>query len=541
MGLRDLPLVSAAVRREASIAKGDETMINVKDLPFNAVGDGIADDTAAIQAAINAASTTGETVFVPPGEYKAGDLIIENGIVIEGVSVPNRDSKVSVLRVLGNKNGIIVRRRKEPVPKNPDGTCPAGAVEDQANPLLCYVDHNGTGAIIRNLTILDAGENPASLDGILIEGANGVKIENVLVEEVGGNGFHIIGVRDEYLNADNWQMENCQAFKCDTHGLLVEGGEAQAGLCISFNASDNKGWGIVENSGLGNAYVACHATSNKAGSYTVNNAAVGTLPAAAANYSSFLACYAEADNLPDFTQAPYILVVGGGLSAYNVKGTLATGDLAMVGADQRIGTTWSRLTLQEQIPISEDGSDTREIDVTIPDFPPTKRHGTLMTFRYTPMESGRKVTENGQEKDDNIEVDGATFWNAGAIWNLERYVYQDDQESQYVSNSPDRTWVIRTDARTADQGNYAEIVPFGWTDRQHPIGPGHFFYGLPVANQKPHWTWRQSIDQTLVPGNNSSIASAANFPTDWLKNLGSDSVLEARFPRWVILPTIYRR
>ncbi len=141
------------------------------------------------------------------------------------------------------------------------------------------------------------------------------------------------------------------------------------------------------------------------------------------------------------------------------------------------------------------------------------------------MESGRKVTENGQEQDDKIEVDGATFWNAGAIWNLERYVYQDDQESQYVSNSPDRTWVIRTDARTADQGSYAEIVPFGWTDRQHPIGPGHFFYGLPVANQKPHWTWQQSIDQILAPGNNSSIASAANFPTDWLKNLGSDSVL----------------
>jgi hypothetical protein len=45
--------------------------VSVKDAPYNAVGDGVADDTAAIQAAINyvCGLPTGGTVYLPAGEY----------------------------------------------------------------------------------------------------------------------------------------------------------------------------------------------------------------------------------------------------------------------------------------------------------------------------------------------------------------------------------------------------------------------------------------------------------------------------------------
>ncbi|MBW3542118.1 MAG: glycoside hydrolase family 55 protein [Planctomycetes bacterium] len=45
-------------------------IINVKQPPFGAAGDGVTDDTEAIQAAWEAAKRTGGRVFLPPGEYR---------------------------------------------------------------------------------------------------------------------------------------------------------------------------------------------------------------------------------------------------------------------------------------------------------------------------------------------------------------------------------------------------------------------------------------------------------------------------------------
>ena len=57
--------------------------ISVKD--FGAVGDGVADDTAAIQAALNQGQTNNSTVFVPAGIYKiTSTLNITDGIFFTG-------------------------------------------------------------------------------------------------------------------------------------------------------------------------------------------------------------------------------------------------------------------------------------------------------------------------------------------------------------------------------------------------------------------------------------------------------------------------
>src|ERR1041384_6112494 len=49
---------------------GTITVHNVKDAPFNAKGDGITVDTAAIQAALNAAKLSGQAVYIPTGVYR---------------------------------------------------------------------------------------------------------------------------------------------------------------------------------------------------------------------------------------------------------------------------------------------------------------------------------------------------------------------------------------------------------------------------------------------------------------------------------------
>lgn len=53
-----------------SSGAGVPTVFNVKDAAYGAVGDGVADDTAAIQAAIAAADGVGGTVHLPTGTYR---------------------------------------------------------------------------------------------------------------------------------------------------------------------------------------------------------------------------------------------------------------------------------------------------------------------------------------------------------------------------------------------------------------------------------------------------------------------------------------
>ena len=64
-------------------------IVNVRD--YGAAGDGITDDTAAIQAAIDAAKGTGQkvtTVFIPAGNYRLTDEIsIDRRVNIQGTGV----------------------------------------------------------------------------------------------------------------------------------------------------------------------------------------------------------------------------------------------------------------------------------------------------------------------------------------------------------------------------------------------------------------------------------------------------------------------
>jgi hypothetical protein len=60
----------------------------VTDARFAAVGDGQADDTAAVRQCIEAARQGGRTVWLPPGTYKiTGDLDVPAGVTIQGAGM----------------------------------------------------------------------------------------------------------------------------------------------------------------------------------------------------------------------------------------------------------------------------------------------------------------------------------------------------------------------------------------------------------------------------------------------------------------------
>jgi len=59
----------------------NKPFIDVKEYPFNAKGDGITDDTAAIQAAVDALPTAGGTIVIPAGSYVISNNITDSGKV----------------------------------------------------------------------------------------------------------------------------------------------------------------------------------------------------------------------------------------------------------------------------------------------------------------------------------------------------------------------------------------------------------------------------------------------------------------------------
>lgn len=78
---------------------------NVKTAPYGAVGNGVADDTTAIQAAINAANTAGGgVVYLPAGTYKISSaLTLHNRITIRG----DGDFVTNIVQSSTSANGFI--------------------------------------------------------------------------------------------------------------------------------------------------------------------------------------------------------------------------------------------------------------------------------------------------------------------------------------------------------------------------------------------------------------------------------------------------
>lgn len=106
-----LPAGSGAVSRTVQ-GKLRET-VSVTD--FGAVGDGVADDTAAIQAAISSLSSSGGTVFFPKGTYRiASTLLVEySRITLEGEgilasTIQNTSAASTAIKFAANPDSSLI-------------------------------------------------------------------------------------------------------------------------------------------------------------------------------------------------------------------------------------------------------------------------------------------------------------------------------------------------------------------------------------------------------------------------------------------------
>jgi hypothetical protein len=269
-----------------SLTKTTYSMIDgapVNILDFGAPIDGTSDCYSAFVAAYASIPDTGGTIVFPfttTNKWRFSEGIVLNKPVRILGQLPTSSALVfntgTVLEFAADKTGITINSATSEG-ANPSGT-PAGNYCEITN--LAVVSLGGTTGLLN-------GGTGVACDGILNRGT-GTIINNVWAYFFRRNGMRIVasigsGGATEG-NANLWYVSvlNCQFNGGD--GLFVSGDDVNAGLALRVNASNNEGFGIYDNSLLGNTYIGCHVDNNTLGSYKTDGAVAS---------NTFIGCYSE--------------------------------------------------------------------------------------------------------------------------------------------------------------------------------------------------------------------------------------------------------
>lgn len=223
------------------------TAINVKESTYGAVGDGVADDTAAIQAALVAAETyiTSVTdpysttrlgragVYLPKGVYLvSGTLDIPGGITFFG------DGKFSSV-IRSSYNGPIVRAAPTTGVYNLTGTSlhNFGIIGDVAQSSQVGLSLlRPTDSAFRDIYIQKCGS-----DGLVVYEGLCAHFENITISQNGGTGCYVRDGIDSWLNpvSSTFPTNNCTFVNCHfafNNGPGVKlGGTGASGLGYANN------------------------------------------------------------------------------------------------------------------------------------------------------------------------------------------------------------------------------------------------------------------------------------------------------------------
>ena len=248
--------VGAAVR---TLLDKAEEFVSVKD--FGAVGDGVTDDTAAIQAALDSLPSFGGEVYVPTGQYRVTAGLVANKRV--------RLVGAGYSYLLASPSPCVII--KASTVSGPGLTLPTPA------------------STVENISFL--GEVGNTGDGILIKAAR-CTLRDVSVFRMGNDGIRI-GTDAGNENCNLWYLSNVKTKSNGQHGLhLSEGAGAladtNAGTCVNIDAQSNGAAGVYLNGSQLNTFVG--------GAYQ-NNATYGIHLSPHASYNVFSGGDPEANSI----------------------------------------------------------------------------------------------------------------------------------------------------------------------------------------------------------------------------------------------------
>lgn len=197
---------------------GVDLVYNVKSSEYGATGDGVTDDSAAIQAAIDAAyAADGGTVFIPGGIFAIEDhLDMPRGVTLRGVSNPGLgpgygsviyltdDTEDGIIHLSSNEShSIEICYLGLRGPGETSGDCNGIYYEGTSS---VYASH------LHHLYIEDVND-----DAFDLEGAFSLEIDHISTDDIGGWAYN--GDAGPGSNFHDWQY-----VKASTGGLWIWAG-----------------------------------------------------------------------------------------------------------------------------------------------------------------------------------------------------------------------------------------------------------------------------------------------------------------------------
>lgn len=246
-------------------------------------------DTAAIQAAINAAAVSGGTVLIPPGKYlTTAQLTVANNVAVRGAGEGNTVLYMASLTVMAAFYGIY--SSGSPLTKfaatdfTVDGafTQPTTNVGNNVGNKGFFFQYCSACAF-QDLTIRNTLATGLGTDFL----TNGTTIRNVNTFNCGaqswntsqGGGCAGIGIGTGQHTTEEFTISGCHASGNGTYGIFIE---TQTGTCsqgirvIGCSAEGNHISGFADAGGAGGIWSGCWSYNNSLDGFDSDAGTVGT-------------------------------------------------------------------------------------------------------------------------------------------------------------------------------------------------------------------------------------------------------------------------
>jgi hypothetical protein len=261
-------------------AAPDTAHVNVRTM--GAVGNGVHDDTTAIQAAINALPAAGGVVYLPAGTYKITNVLtVRSNLTVVGdhmtaTQIVQANAAKQAFYGADITGGLTIRDMRLTGPSN-------GVTPGTSDAVL--LEKVGIVAT-QNIVIENVYIDHWSRHGLFIDDPITSTFTNVRVQTCAGEGFHIatgtsLTFESCYANAcagggyrltstSYSNLTGCAADSCTTGYLLV--GCNNVSL-VSCGAEALSGNGYTIDGGNGNTLLSCYSSGNTAIGFRVTGAA----------------------------------------------------------------------------------------------------------------------------------------------------------------------------------------------------------------------------------------------------------------------------